>query len=77
MKQGTPSQANRGPKNPGRSAAPISGAGRECFCLTRGYWATNSPNKTMLWVLPSPIPRHSCQLLLIATFLACCLAAER
>src|SRR6185312_6520155 len=43
----------------------------------RGYCATNGPSKTMLWVLPPPIVRRSFQLLSIAIFLACCLAAER
>jgi hypothetical protein len=39
-------------------------------CAVAG-WATSGPNTTRPCVLPPPIARRSCQLLLIAIFLAC------
>ena len=47
-------------------AAPISGAGLECFCLTSGVLGNEQPKQDHAVGLAVPIARRSCQLLLIS-----------
>jgi hypothetical protein len=55
-------------------AAPISGAGRECFCLTSGVLGNEQPKQDHAVGLAIA---HPSSFLSATLDMACCLAAER